>query len=116
MGLPEPTTTRRWSDQRGFTFSELALVAVFVAGLLIVISVSVGNIRGETSTSNCQTDLRTLKLATEAYHSQNDAYPIDKSVLIDGGLVQADQVRRWTVEFGASDTTPTYRAIDSSCR
>ena len=57
----------RWRGQGGFTLSELALVLVVVVGLLVVATVSVRNIRAETSTSNCQTDLRTLKLATEQY-------------------------------------------------
>jgi Tfp pilus assembly protein PilE len=111
---PRPTTGRLRSA-RGVTIAELVLVVVFVAGLLTVITVSVGNIREETATSNCETDLRTLKLATEQYHAENDAYPIDKSVLIDGGLVQADDVSRWTVEFQAADVAPTYAPVDDSC-
>lgn len=106
----------RWADQRGFTIAEVVLVAVFVAGLLAIIVVSVGNIRAETATSNCQTDLRTLKLATEQYHSENDAYPSDKDVLVEGGFARADEVARWDVSFGADDTVPTYTATDSSCR
>jgi prepilin-type N-terminal cleavage/methylation domain-containing protein len=107
---------RRWRGQDGFTISELILVVVVVAGLLVVATVSVRNIRSETSTSNCQTDLRTLKLATEQYRAQNDAYPVDKSVLIDDGLVDADQVSRWTVEFEGGADAPTYRAVDDACR
>lgn len=101
--------------QGGFTISELILVVVFVAGLLIVATTSVRNIRSETDTSNCQTERRTLKLATERYHASNDAYPADKSILIDEGLVDADDVSRWTVEFGANDTEPTYRSLDDAC-
>lgn len=103
------------ADQRGFTFSEVVLVLVFVVGLLAVIVVSVGNIRAETATSNCETDLRTLKLATEQYHSENDAYPSDKAVLVEGGFARADQVERWDVSFGADDTEPTYRPTDAAC-
>lgn len=102
--------------QAGFTISELVLVLVFVVGLLVVATTSIRNIRSETSTGNCQTELRTLKLATERYHSNNDAYPADKSVLIDEKLVDGDDVERWTVEFGGGDTEPTYRALDGSCR
>ena len=97
--------------QRGFTLSELALVLVVVVGLLVVATTSIRNIRKETRSSNCQTELRTLKLATEQYHSENDAYPIDKTVLVDGSLVTADEVANWTVEFEAADTAPTYRAV-----
>ena len=116
MGGWHTTTPPTRTGERGFTVSELVLVVVFVTGLLIAISVSVGNIRKETATTNCQSDLRTLKLATEQYRSENDAYPFDKAVLIDGGLVEADEVLRWAVEFDATDTEPSYRALDSSCR
>jgi Tfp pilus assembly protein PilE len=112
--ITEPRPRRR-GQPAGFTIAELILVLVFVGGLLIVVSVSVSDIRKETSTSNCQTELRALKLATEQYHAENDAYPIDKSVLIEGGLVQARAVSKWTVEYEAADRAPTYRAADSSC-
>ncbi|QXC59559.1 hypothetical protein KSP35_14325 [Aquihabitans sp. G128] len=102
----------RWRGQAGFTFAELALVLVFVVGLLVVATVSVRNIRHETSSSNCQTQLRTLKLATERYHAVNQAYPVDKSVLVDGGLVTASEVADWTVDFASAATEPTYRAAD----
>lgn len=104
------------AGEAGFTVSELILVVVFVAGLLIVATTSVRGIRSETSSSNCQTELRTLKLATERYRASNDAYPADTSVLVDEGLVDDDDVSRWTVEFGSDDTTPTYRAVDAACR
>ena len=98
-------------DQRGFTLSELVLVLVVVVGLLVVATTSIRNIRKETRSSNCQTELRTLKLATEQYHSENEAYPIDKTVLVDGSLVTAEEVANWTVEFEAADKAPTYRAV-----
>lgn len=116
MGGCHPTTPPAHRGQGGFTLSELVVVVVVVAGLLAVVSVSVGNIRSETAASNCQSDLRTLKLATEQYRSENDAYPFDKAVLIDGGLVEADEVSRWAVEFDADATEPTYRALDEACR
>lgn len=107
-------TQRRQHDERGFTFSELALVVVVVVGLLIVATTSVRNIRRETASSNCQTELRTLKLATERYHAENQAYPVDKSVLIEGGL-DASEVANFTVEFSSADTEPTYKAIPGPC-
>lgn len=116
MGGWHTTTPPTRRCEGGFTIAELVLVVVLVAGLLIAISVSVGDIRKETAVSNCQSDLRTLKLATEQYRSENDAYPFDKAVLIDGGLVEADEVARWAVEFDADATEPTYRAVDDSCR
>ena len=102
----------RPGTHRGFTFAELALVLVFVTGLLIIASVSVRNIKRDTSTSNCQTELRTLKLATERYHSESTTYPIDKSVLVEGGLVSTAEVANWTIEFEGPYRAPIYRAVD----
>ncbi|CAN5583149.1 hypothetical protein BH10ACT1_BH10ACT1_28930 [soil metagenome] len=109
------TRTERRRGERGFTFSELVLVLVFVVGLLIVATTSIRNIRHETASSNCQTQLRSLKLATEQYHAANQAYPVDKSVLIDEGLVTADEVDHYSVEFDATATEPTYRPADGTC-
>ncbi|MCU1497431.1 MAG: hypothetical protein JWM47_1384 [Acidimicrobiales bacterium] len=104
-------------DERGFTFSELALVLVFVVGLLVVITASVRGIRHDTSTSNCQTQLRTLKLATEQYHAKNQAYPNDTSVLVDSGLVKAAEVADWTVQLPSTASEPTFEAVpDSACQ
>lgn len=90
-------------------------MAVFVAGLLMVINVSVRDIRSETSASNCQSELRTLKLAVKEYQAQNDAYPANKAVLVDGGMVQADQVRRWKLAGGDTTTSPDYEPVDTDC-
>src|SRR4051812_42400682 len=93
---PAQETHRR--AEHGFAISELVLVVVVVVGLLIVATVSVRGIRSETSNSNCQTQLRTLKLATEQYHSKTQAYPNNTSVLVDSKLVKADEVKDWTVQ------------------
>lgn len=94
--------------------SEFILVIVFVTGLLIVITVSVGNIRSETSQSNCQSDLRTLKLATAQYLAQNDAYPTDKAELIESGLAESDEIERWDIEADPSGR-PDYVPVEDEC-
>lgn len=105
------TTTRRLHGQGGFTLSELVLVAVFVVGLIWVAVVSVNGIRDDTREGRCQTELRTLKLATEQYFAENDAYPVNKNVLVDAKLVSAGDVENWSVSFEADATRPTYTAI-----
>lgn len=101
--------------QSGFTLSEFLLVLVFVAGLVLVIIVSVRGIRSETDTSNCQSELRTLKLAVKEYQAQNDVYPPDKDAVIDAGLASADQVRRWTITGGSKTVSPDYEPVDDAC-
>ncbi|MEO6987851.1 MAG: hypothetical protein ABI239_04315 [Aquihabitans sp.] len=105
------STTRRLHGQGGFTLSEFALVAVFVIGLIWVAVVSVNGIRDDTREGRCQTELRTLKLATEQYYAENDAYPVNKDVLVDAQLVAAGEVEHWRVGFEADATRPTYTAI-----
>lgn len=108
--------TLRLRSDAGFTLSEIVLVAVVVIGLLITISVSVGNIRNETSQSNCQSDLRTLKLATEQYFATNDRYPATKDDLVTAGLATTNEVRRWRIQAAAQGTTrPEFVPVDSAC-
>lgn len=108
--------TSRLRSDAGFTMSELVLVAVVVVGLLVTISVSVGNIRSETSQSNCQSDLRTLKLASDQYFAQNDRYPVSNDDVVTAGLVKTDQVRRWRIRPAAADTTrPEFVPADPAC-
>ena len=108
MGHPHRTTTTRRHGERGFTVSELVLVLVFVVGLVAVAVVSIRNIRDESSTSDCQTELRTLKLATEQYQSENGTYPVDRAVLIDAGLLEPGEVTHWAVSPGREDIDPIY--------
>lgn len=108
--------TSRLRSAAGFTMSEVVLVAVVVVGLLVIISVSVGNIRSETSQSNCQSDLRTLKLASEQYFAQNDRYPSSNDDVVTAGLVKSDEVRRWRIRSAGADTTrPDFMPADPAC-
>jgi type II secretory pathway pseudopilin PulG len=100
----------RLHGEHGFTWSEFVLVAVFVVGLLLVAILSVNGIRDDTRVSNCQDAKRALMTATAQYQAANDSYPINKDVLIESGVVEADEVEGWTVEFAAGATEPTYVA------
>jgi Tfp pilus assembly protein PilE len=109
MAIGADPNTRRRHGERGVTVGELVLVVVFVAGLLLVATTASRAIGDETASSNCQTELRTLKLATERYHAENDTYPSDKTVLVNAGLVGSDEVENWEVIAGATDAPPDYR-------
>lgn len=102
--------------QEGFTISELVLVVAIVAALVLVAMTSVRAIRHETAASDCQSQLRKLKLATEQYQSQHGAYPADEDVLVAGGYLVAQDVPDWTVQFEAAEPTPIYRVTGSRCR
>lgn len=104
-------TIQRLHGQGGFTLSELVLVAVFVVGLIWVAVVSVNGIEDDTREGRCQTELRTLKLAAGQYFAENDAYPVNKNVLVDANLVAAGDIKNWSVTFEAEATVPTYTAV-----
>lgn len=94
------------------TISELVLVVVFIAGLIAVAAWAVNGINADTSATNCETALRNLKMATESYHSENDAYPVDKGVLIDLDYVEESDVEGWRLEL-SNAVTPTYTGTGS---
>ncbi|CAN5907765.1 hypothetical protein BH23ACT2_BH23ACT2_21480 [soil metagenome] len=100
---------RSCRGERGVTVAELVLVVVVVVGLVFVATAASRAIRDDTASSNCQTELRTLKLATERFWSENDAYPVDKAVLVDAGLVSPDDVDNWEVVSEPGDSSPEYR-------
>ncbi|MCB0977112.1 MAG: hypothetical protein KDB02_06595 [Acidimicrobiales bacterium] len=110
MEFTHPSIVRRLRREDGFTWSEFLLVVVFVVGLLAVAVMSVDGIRDDTRVSNCRDALRALKMATEQFHSANDSYPINKSVLVESGIVRSDEVEGWIIEFKAGATEPTYTA------
>lgn len=90
-------------------------MVVFVVGLLLVAYTSARNIRSETATSDCQTQLRTLKLAASQYQARTDAFPPDKRTLVVADLVAADDVELWDLSFTQGDKAPTYRAVGGTC-
>lgn len=115
MGAPTARTSR-WRAEHGFTVSELVLVVVLVIGLVTVAVVSVRNIRKETATSSCQTELRDLKIATGRYQAENEVYPVDQAVLVEAGLLEEGQVERWELVPAAGGGEPDYEPSGSGCR
>ena len=109
------TSRRQAGAQRGFAVSELVLVLVVVSALLLVAYTSARNIRKETATSDCQTELRSLKLATEQFHAQSDTYPDDTRMLELAKVLKQGEVKLWAVTFTTGDAGPTYTAVGSTC-
>ncbi len=113
MGLWD-TSRRRQPD--GFTISEFLLVAVFVVGLLLVAYNAARGIRNETATSDCQTQLRTLKMAAAEFQARNEVFPPDKRTLVVEELVDPSDVDQWDLSWSQGDPAPTYRAVGDACR
>jgi general secretion pathway protein G len=73
-------------DEQGFTLVEL-LIVVVVLGILA--AVTVFGLSGSTSKSNvaaCNTDARSVEVAVEAFHSDQQAWPAPGSVANSGLL------------------------------
>ncbi len=91
-------------------------MVVFVVGLLLVAYSAARGIRGETATSDCQTQLRTLKMAAAEYEARSDVFPPDKRALVREELVDADEVDLWDLSWSEGDEAPTYVAVGTTCR
>ncbi len=104
---------RRW--ERGFARSELVLVVVVVVVLVAVAVMSVRAIRDDTLASDCQTQLRVLKLATKQYQSERGTYPAEQALLVEEGYLEPGEVTMWEVRFAAADPLPSYVPADSVC-
>lgn len=87
-------------------------MVVMVAGLVAIAAWAISGIRSDTASTNCETTLRNLKMSTEQYHAENDAYPVDKAILIDLGYVDEDEVAGWNLEL-SNAVTPTYTGTGS---
>lgn len=100
--LPRPAR----SPEGGFTISEFVLVIVVVVALLVVITVSVDGIKKDGSASECRTELRRIKVATERYQAENLLYPTSVDQLVAKKIVKADDVSGWEIHAGSTITTP----------
>jgi Tfp pilus assembly protein PilE len=112
-----PTDVRdpRWSDERGFTLSELLLVSVFVVGLVLVALSSARGIEAQNRHSNCQTELRNLKMAVAEFHAERTTYPASVAEVVSAGKADLDSVDSWTIDAGGGDVQPTYRPVLGRC-
>jgi Tfp pilus assembly protein PilE len=97
----------RLRDERGFTLSEFLLVAVFVVGLVAVALSGVRGIHDANARSDCQTELRSLKLAVERYHAHSGTYPENWGQLISSKFVERPGPN-WTFEPAGADKAPDY--------
>ena len=103
----------RSRGEDGFTISEVVLVAVFVVGLLVVALTSINGIGNDTAFSECQTELRTLKMRSAQYESLRGRYPRSVDELVKARLTARDDVDRWEIVKGGGHTEPAYRPTGS---
>ena len=98
----------RRRGESGFTVSELLLVAVFIVGLLVVALNSANGIVRDNRVSDCQTELRNLKLAVAQYEAAKGSFPTEVSVVVEAGFAEQNAVDGWKFAKGGGRTAPTY--------
>lgn len=95
---------RRASGQSGFTLIELLVVIAILAILSGVVVFAVSGISDSGQDAACDTDLRTLKTAAEAYRAENGSYAGSEAILVSGGFLDAQSTLH---NYALSGTPPT---------
>jgi prepilin-type N-terminal cleavage/methylation domain-containing protein len=102
-------------DQRGFTISELVLVLVVVSALIAIAVVSVRGIDEDNAETECRTELRTLKAASEQFKAQLNIYPPDDQALEDANLLTLEETPNWKVVTTDAGADPSYLPEGDRC-
>lgn len=79
---PRMTPARRRTAQQGFTLIELLVVIAVLAILAGIVIFNVTGVANRGSTAACQTDLKTIQTASDAYKNDNGSYPANVGVLV----------------------------------
>lgn len=88
--------------------SELLLVSVFVIGLLVVAVNSARGIEAQNRRSNCQTELRNLKMAVAEIHAERGSYPTSLEEVVSLGNVELEDVDSHVLRSEGPDQAPEY--------
>jgi len=76
-------------DQRGFTLVELLVVVLILGVLAAVVVFSVGGITNRGKNASCQTEVREVRTAIEAWKAQNAGNPATLTVVMNAGLLES---------------------------
>ena len=77
---------RRRRGQGGFTLIELLVVIAVLAILAGIVIFNVTGVANRGSTAACQTDLKTIQTASDAYKNDNGSYPASVATLVPAYL------------------------------
>lgn len=90
-------------------------MSVFVVGLIVIAVNSARGIEDENRRSNCQTELRNLKMAVAEAHAETGRYPESIEALVSAGKVELGDVDAWELRFESPDRAPDYRPVAGRC-
>lgn len=88
-------------NQSGFTLIELLIVIVILGVLAGIVVFAVSGINDKGEQSACQSDVKTLEVAVEAYYAKNNAYPGSLTDLKTAGLLRSDSALKSGTTLGA---------------
>jgi prepilin-type N-terminal cleavage/methylation domain-containing protein len=94
---------RRHSGQQGFTLIELLVVIAVLAVLATIVIFNVTGVVNRGNLAACQTDLKTVQTASDAYFSDHAAYPTNMSPELVPAYMHTAPTDLGTVNFN-SDT------------
>jgi general secretion pathway protein G len=79
------------ANENGFTLIELLIVIVILGILAAIVVFSVSGITSKGTTSACQTDVKIIDTAAEAFYAQTGAGAANIGALVDANLIHADK-------------------------
>jgi general secretion pathway protein G len=93
---------------KGFTLVELLTVIVILGVLVTVTVFAVRGISGRGESTACNTDLRTVQVATEAHYAEKGTYPANTGALVTAGFLSSAPTRVYTISAkgGVTPTVP----------
>src|SRR5205807_465109 len=86
---------RKAQDDEGFTLIELLIVVIILGILAAIVVFAVGSTRKDSTQAACQTDVKSIVLAEEAYNTKNGAYT--------GTQANLDTLKSWPGGTAATD-------------
>jgi general secretion pathway protein G len=77
-------------NESGFTLIELLIVIVILGVLAGIVVFAVSGVNDTSKTSACQTDVKTVTSAAEAYYAQNKTYATHIDDIVAGGFLHSN--------------------------
>jgi general secretion pathway protein G len=103
-------------DAKGFTLIELLIVIVILGVLAGIVVFSVSGIQNKGQVAACQTDVKTVAVAEEAYYAQNGNYGTTTAILKGAGLMNSAPTDvAITITAGPPASVAVKGATDSVC-
>ncbi|MGZ4792561.1 MAG: type IV pilin protein [Ilumatobacteraceae bacterium] len=94
-------------QDKGFTLVELLIVIVILGILATVTVFAVTGITNKGKTSACQSDLKVIQTAEEAFNANTGSYTASQAALVTAGLMHAVSPN-FTIAVTGSGATATY--------